>query len=404
MDPMAIARLCASLSLLESEGPVRKLEGRLKEAAMEKIKLSLVGKILSTKSINSKAFMKVIAGCFRGPWIFDNAFMVLEKPVGQGTLDTMNYSHTEFWVRIYQVSLLCMTKAIGWFLGEMIGETLEVDGGASGDCVGKFLHVRVRIDVCKPLQRCLRVDMLCDGVETVMLLRYERLPNHCFKCGLVAHRTVECAQTDPFSVINGVIEPQFGIWLRASNPFRKPTFRERPRFSHTPETVEKPPSNGGGISGPSDLHPLMVDGGQMVIEDDGFPCNITNGLRFPLKEFSELANLGSSVGPGRPDHVTQKISKRSVGGPGQMAAPADDVEGHHLGLEPQGHGLGPRDMQAGPSIIKKGSGSSIQLPTGRKNWVRIPKPVKFGENPNSLVLRRGKRKGDIGNNNDLCKL
>ncbi|TXG61290.1 hypothetical protein EZV62_012653 [Acer yangbiense] len=84
---------------------------------------------------------KEIIGCILilngRPWSFDDALIVLEEPVGKGG---------------------------------MMGEVEDVDGGASGDCVGKFIHVGVRIDVDKPLRRCLRVDVLGDGEETVMLL------------------------------------------------------------------------------------------------------------------------------------------------------------------------------------------------------------------------------------------
>ncbi|KAK1589427.1 hypothetical protein Q3G72_033945 [Acer saccharum] len=53
----------------------------------------------------------------------------------------------------------------------MIRDVVEVDGGLAGNCVGKFLRVRVRIDISKPLRRCLHVDILGDGVEMIMLLR-----------------------------------------------------------------------------------------------------------------------------------------------------------------------------------------------------------------------------------------
>ena len=47
-----------------------------------------------------------------------------------------------------------MTRKIGWFLGNMIGEGVEVDGGNAGEARGKFMHVRVRIEINKPLRRC----------------------------------------------------------------------------------------------------------------------------------------------------------------------------------------------------------------------------------------------------------
>ncbi|KAK3187899.1 hypothetical protein Dsin_027460 [Dipteronia sinensis] len=119
MDSEVIARLCVSLSLVDSEGLVRKLDESLKEAAMEKMQLSLVERVLSKKSVNREAFMKVISKIWKlrhalvvesvtvntftfhfekeedllrvlsgERWSFDNALLVLKKLVGQA-LDPM---------------------------------------------------------------------------------------------------------------------------------------------------------------------------------------------------------------------------------------------------------------------------------------------------------------------------
>ncbi|KAK3183281.1 hypothetical protein Dsin_030567 [Dipteronia sinensis] len=157
--------------------------------------------------------IRVIAG---GPWSFDNALIAMERPAGKGTIDSLSFSLADFWIQIHQIPLLCMTREIGCFLGGLIGQVLDVDGGASGECVGKFMRVRVRIDIKKPLKRCLRVDIMGDGSETVMVLIYERLSNHCFKCGWINHTTAECTEKEPIPIVNGKAEPLFGIWLRAS--------------------------------------------------------------------------------------------------------------------------------------------------------------------------------------------
>ncbi|KAK0579501.1 hypothetical protein LWI29_027210 [Acer saccharum] len=91
-----------------------------------------------------------------GPWNFNNALLAMERPIGKGTIESLKFSQADFWVQIHQVPLLCMTREIGRFLGGMIGEVLEVDGGSSGDCVGKFMKVRVRVNIEKSLTRCLR--------------------------------------------------------------------------------------------------------------------------------------------------------------------------------------------------------------------------------------------------------
>lgn len=89
------------------------------------------------------------------------------------------------------------------------------------------MRVRVRININQPLKRCIRLDILGDGVESIILLRYERLPNHCFKCGMVDHNTNECLSLEQCLVFNGVESLQFGIWLRASTPFSRYKNRDR---------------------------------------------------------------------------------------------------------------------------------------------------------------------------------
>ncbi|TXG58564.1 hypothetical protein EZV62_016393 [Acer yangbiense] len=247
MDSVDITSLCASLTINSCDGPVQLLDGRLKEDAISRLSLCMVGRILTCKRVNREAFMQVIGKIWKvskgvniesvlgntfafhfgdesdlnrvlagSPWSFDNALLALERPVGKGTVDNLSFSHTDFWVQIHQIPLLCMTREIGGFLGGLIGLVLDVDRGSSGDCVGKFMRVRIRVDITRPLKRCLRVDILGDGTETVMVLRYERLPNHCFRCGMVNHTTTECTDVEPIPITDGKEVPLYGAWLRAS--------------------------------------------------------------------------------------------------------------------------------------------------------------------------------------------
>ena len=92
---------------------------------------------------------KVMVG---GPWSFDNALIAMELLVGKGTINSLSFTQADFLVQIHQVPPLCMTREIGKFLGGMIDIVLDVDGGALGDCVGKFMRVRVRVDIKKALK------------------------------------------------------------------------------------------------------------------------------------------------------------------------------------------------------------------------------------------------------------
>ncbi|PON40279.1 hypothetical protein PanWU01x14_298480 [Parasponia andersonii] len=62
--------------------------------------------------------------------------------------------HAKFWVQIYGIPLSGMCEEeVGFLLGNKIGTTLEVEKDIDGNCWGKFLHVRISIDITKPIRR-----------------------------------------------------------------------------------------------------------------------------------------------------------------------------------------------------------------------------------------------------------
>ncbi|KAK2640565.1 hypothetical protein Ddye_028360 [Dipteronia dyeriana] len=212
--------------------------------------LRLIGKLLSNKPVNREAFLVVMLKIWRtlegfeieviggntfsftfkndddkrrilhgGPWSFDNALLVIEEPLGKGDIQDMRFNKVAFWIYFHRVPLICMTSEIGRFLGGLIGEVEEVDDGRSHDCVGKYIHVRVVIDITQPLRRMLMVDVLHDGNELMMLLRYEKLQEYCFRYGRLVHVVRDCgvrpssAKPNDFTVL-------YGPWLRDSNPMK----------------------------------------------------------------------------------------------------------------------------------------------------------------------------------------
>ncbi|KAL5819222.1 hypothetical protein ACOSQ4_023064 [Xanthoceras sorbifolium] len=263
MDTTDIVKLCETLSLSEKDGPIASLDSDLRKIGSVKLTLSLVGKVISNKAINREAFRSIIPKIWKTtndiyievlsnniyvfyfrsmedrkqilagePWNFDNSLLVLGEPTGNGDLGNMKFSNTEFWVQVYNVPLVCMTREIDLFLGRQIGEVCELDLGATGDCLGKFLRIRVRIDISRPLQRCIRVDLDGSGKACTMLLRYERLSEFCFQCGHIGHATRECVQVDCF-ILAGTQKFEYGGWLRATSPVRVR------RSGTQPETIRK---------------------------------------------------------------------------------------------------------------------------------------------------------------------
>ncbi|KAL5795008.1 hypothetical protein ACOSP7_003602 [Xanthoceras sorbifolium] len=104
-----------------------------------------------------------------------------------------------------------MNREAGLFLGGLIGEVKEIDSGGGGDCLGKFIRIRVLVDVGKPLKRGLRVASGDVDEFASILVCYERLPNFCYYCGLLGHLLRECLVNDKGLIDDS--ELRFRQWL-----------------------------------------------------------------------------------------------------------------------------------------------------------------------------------------------
>lgn len=71
--------------------------------------------------------------------------------------------------------------------------------------------IRVRFDITKPLKRFVRVGVDTDEEEVIILLTYEKLPDFCYRCGIIGHALRDCEDE---KVVASNLE--YGNWLRAS--------------------------------------------------------------------------------------------------------------------------------------------------------------------------------------------
>ncbi|KAL5790597.1 hypothetical protein ACOSQ2_005485 [Xanthoceras sorbifolium] len=170
----------------------------------------------------------------RGPWHFDKNLIVLEKPVGPGAISQLRFQFSEFWIHIYNIPLACMNCKVARLIAEEVGTIVEFPMD-SKDLWGKFLRIKVRIDITKPLKRGIRMRL--ENFETMItaLIKYERLPDFCYGCGFIGHSVRECHNSEVRKSIMEGVEPKFGVWLRAS-----PLDRSKPRHRGEDTSEAKP--------------------------------------------------------------------------------------------------------------------------------------------------------------------
>ncbi|KAL5836809.1 hypothetical protein ACOSQ3_013978 [Xanthoceras sorbifolium] len=167
MDAEEIFNLCKALTLSDEDGLVLKISGESQREGIRRLNYYLVGKFLSRKRINREAFKSVIEQ------IWNTILGVEIKYVGENLF--------VFYFKSMEDKI-----SVAKQLAENIGEVVEVPRELK-DCWGKFLRVKVRIDVSMLLKRGLRVWLSDFEMMVTILLRYERLPDFCFACGLIGH-------------------------------------------------------------------------------------------------------------------------------------------------------------------------------------------------------------------------
>ena len=95
-----------------------------------------------------------------------------------------------------------------------LGLIEKVDVGSKGFSLGKYLRIRVNIDISKPLCRGRVVRMGATEKEWVDF-RYERLPIFCYWCGKLDHDGRDCPLWLDSNESLELEERQYGPWLRA---------------------------------------------------------------------------------------------------------------------------------------------------------------------------------------------
>ena len=153
---------------------------------------------------------KVLDMC---PWNFEKQLVLIQEFDGELTPKDIEIKWAPFWIQIFNLPLKCMTKEIGRTIGSKLGEVMEVDVSDSGVHWGRCLRVRVRIDVTKRLVRGKKITIE-GGEGRWVQLKYERLPNFCYRCGLLNHTLKDCSESSERIAVGGDEELQYGAWLR----------------------------------------------------------------------------------------------------------------------------------------------------------------------------------------------
>lgn len=126
-----------------------------------------------------------------GPWSFDKSLIALVIPTAKDDPTKVLFKSVSFWAQIQNVPFRYMTRSMAVKLGRSIGPVEDVAGDGSEDWIGPIIWIRVAMDLEKPLRRGIMIRHI-DDKELLCPIRYERLSDFCYECGLIEHTLREC--------------------------------------------------------------------------------------------------------------------------------------------------------------------------------------------------------------------
>ena len=133
---------------------------------------------------------KVLDMCL---WSYGKQLVLIHEFNSELSLKEIEIKWVPFWIQIFNLPLKCRMKEVGWAIGSKLDEVLEVDVSESRVQWGRCLHVQVRIDVTKRLV-CGKKITIEEREGRWVQFKYERLPNFCYRCGLLSHALKDCLE------------------------------------------------------------------------------------------------------------------------------------------------------------------------------------------------------------------
>ena len=127
---------------------------------------------------------------FLCPWSFDKYLLVLHKLERGEAVKDIKFDKSPFWVQIHGLPTMCQTETVGLSIEATLG---EVDANEKGFCLGKFIRIRVLMDISMPLCQGRKVLLGEYGLKWVDF-KYERLPIFYYLCGRIDHDERDCLQ------------------------------------------------------------------------------------------------------------------------------------------------------------------------------------------------------------------
>ncbi|KAJ1436551.1 Zinc finger, CCHC-type [Sesbania bispinosa] len=183
--------------------------------------LDLDKSLFSVRVFSGRDKDMILNGC---PWTFDKHVFFMESLLPDATPSEVDIHACAFWTRVYELPMGYRSETVAQSIVSNIGSYIDWDK-TNESRWGRFLRMRMMLDLRKPLRRGMVVQ-LPNKKKVKVFFKYEKLPNFCYICGRMGHVIRNCSDVEGELDEEELDNLPFGQWMGAS-PSR-PTLMSKP--------------------------------------------------------------------------------------------------------------------------------------------------------------------------------
>lgn len=150
---------------------------------------------------------RIMEGC---PWMFDKHILLMQHIHNMEQPSKVILQKAIFWMRIYDLPLGVLKEGVIEKIGSKAGTVLALGHRKNHYIGGRYVRVRVEVDVRHPLARGTQLQIR-GRPPMFIAFKYERLQHFCYTCGRLGHTDRDCEAADSPDLPN-----QYSDHIRAS--------------------------------------------------------------------------------------------------------------------------------------------------------------------------------------------
>ncbi|CAL1407456.1 unnamed protein product [Linum trigynum] len=149
-----------------------------------------------------------------GPWVIYDHYLVVQQWTPKFKASDPLPKTMIVWVQLPALKIHFYHKEVLTTLGNLIGRTIKLDYHTLTQQRAKFARIAVEVDISRPLVPRIWLDDEWQKVE------YENLPEVCFKCGKIGHRSGSCPRNS-IGASSALVEAAGDLSLTRPRPRRR---------------------------------------------------------------------------------------------------------------------------------------------------------------------------------------